>query len=215
MVIFQPERVLLIKQIQKYSSYVKGVVLDAGSGKSNRYNDLFTNISRYITLDIDSDNNPEIVASVEEIPLNDESVDTVISTQVLEHLKNPKLAIKEFYRVLKHGGYALVTVPQYGELHEEPNDYFRFTNFGIKYLFENAGFEFVSIDQRGGFFSVIAQMKIRYLIDRFGLYDRKFVILLLPMFKLYGKFMIFLDKRDNSPANKKHALGWCLLVQKK
>ena len=215
MVIFQPERILLRVQIRKYSPYVKGVVLDAGSGKSNRYSDFFDNVSKYITLDIDPDNNPEIIASVEDIPLSDESIDTVISTQVLEHLKSPELAIKEFYRVLKHGGYALVTIPQCGELHEEPNDYFRFTNFGIKYLFENAGFELVNIDQRGGFFSTIAQLKIRYLIDRFDLYDRKLTILFLPIFKLYGKFMIFLDKQDNSSANKKHALGWCLLVQKK
>jgi len=215
MVIFQPERILLRAQIKKYSSYVKGIVLDAGSGSSNRYNDLFNDVSKYITLDIDPANNPEIVASVEDIPLGDKSVDTVISTQVLEHLKNTELAIKEFYRVLKPGGYALVTIPQCGELHEEPNDYFRFTNFGIKYLFENAGFEFVSIDQRGGFFSMIAQMKIRYLVDRFDLYHRRWAILFLPLFKLYGKFMISLDRLDKSPANRKHTLGWCLLAQKK
>lgn len=215
MVIFQPERVLLRKQIQKYSPYIKGVVLDAGSGKSNRYSDLFTDVSRYITLDIDSDNDPEIVASVEDMPLRDGTIDAVVSTQVLEHLRHPEVAIGEFYRVLKIGGYALVSVPQCGELHEEPNDYFRFTNFGIKYLFEDAGFDVISIDQRGGFFSSIAQLKVRYLIDRFGLYGRWYIKLLLPIFKIYGKFMIFLDKLDKSSANRKHSLGWCLLVQKK
>lgn len=215
MVIFQPERVLLRKQIKKYSHYVKGIVLDAGSGSLKRYIDMFDDVSRYITLDIDPNNNPEILASVEDIPLEDKSIDSVVSTQLLEHLKNPEMAIKEFYRVLKNEGYALITIPQCGELHEEPNDYYRFTNFGIKYLCEKAGFSVVGIDQRGGFFALTAQLKIRYLIDRFDLYNKKWTILFLLLFKIYGRIMLFLDTIDGSRANRKHSLGWCLLLQKR
>ena len=38
------------------------------------------------------------------------------------------------------------------EMHDEPNDYWRFTKFGLRYLFENVGFKIIVINQRGGFF---------------------------------------------------------------
>ena len=48
---------------------------------------------------------------IESIPLKDESVDTVVSLAVLEHLENPLHLIKEAYRILKKGGSLLLTTP--------------------------------------------------------------------------------------------------------
>lgn len=213
-VIFQPERILLTNQMKKFSPFIKGIILDVGCGGMNRYENYFSKKDKYLTLDIDPNNKPDIIASAENIPMGNNTVDSVVCTQVLEHLKNPTQAIAEFYRILKNGGYALITVPQWGELHEEPNDYYRFTNFGIKHILESAGFTLVEIDQRGGFFSVVSQTNIRYLIDRFDLYHSWLSFFFSPFISLYGRFMLFLDKLDNSMSGRKHALGWCVVVKK-
>ena len=81
--IFQPDRYLLKKQIKKYSHYINGVVLDAGSGGSERYRYLF-NCDKYVTLDINPVYGADIVGSVENILAESESFDSVISMQVLE-----------------------------------------------------------------------------------------------------------------------------------
>lgn len=211
---FQPDRYLLKKQIKKYTHYMKGVVLDAGSGNGERYKKFFK-FEKYLTLDIKPDSGADIIGSVENIPLENNSVDSVISTQVLEHVKNPQKAVSEFYRVLKSRGHCLVTVPQLNELHEEPNDYFRFTRFGLEEIFRFAGFKIILIDQRGGFWSANMQMQIRYVIDLFRL--NKISVLrwiFQPFVLINGLLAIFFDFFDISNANRKHAIGWLIIAQK-
>jgi len=79
-----------------------------------------------------------------DIPIADNFFDAILSTQVLEHIQTPDKAVKELFRVLKPGGKLLLTVPFFYEEHLIPHDFFRFTQFGLKFLFEKAGFH---IDQ--------------------------------------------------------------------
>ena len=214
MSIFQPDRYLLKKQIKKHAHYIKGIVLDAGSGDGERYKSFFK-FDKYVTLDINSSHGAEIVGSVEDIPADSESFDSVVSTQVLEHVKNPQKAVDEFYRVLKLGGHCLVTVPQLNELHEEPHDYFRFTKYGLEQIFSNAGFKIILIERRGGFWSANMQMRIRYIIDLFRL--KKIRILrwiFQPFILLNGMIAILIDFIDISRASSKHAIGWLIIAQK-
>ncbi len=214
MYIFQPERYLLDKQIREAGKYITGRVLDVGAGEYGRYNQHFS-YKEYVRMDTNHGDKVDLVGSADNIPLPDDSFDSVVCTQVFEHLKNPEKSAKEIYRVLKNGGYLLVTVPQTNELHEEPNDFFRYTKFGLESLFGTVGFKTVSLDQRGGFFATIAQMKIRYCIDRFSLYKRPILgKMFSPLISLYGKFSIWRDKVDKSVANRKHAIGWCIVLQK-
>lgn len=214
MYIFQPDRYLLQRQVKKYSHYIKGRVLDAGAGSFDRYKKLFE-FTEYIKMDICNSENVDVVGSIEDIPFESNSFDSIICTQVLEHVKNPTLAAKELYRVLKNGGYALITVPQINELHEVPNDYFRYTNFGLKEIFEKQGFNIVECSQRGGFFTVLCQMKIRYLIDKFDLYKKPLLGKVFNKFiKMFSLLMMWFDKIDCSEANKKHTLGWCFVFKK-
>ena len=212
--IFQPDRYLLKKQVKKYAHYIKGIVLDAGSGDGERYKNFF-NFDKYIKLDINPDSSADIMGSIEIIPLEGNSVDSIVSTQVLEHVKNPQKAIHEFYRVLKPGGYCMVTAPQLNELHEEPHDYFRFTKFGLEEIFSRAGFKIIVIDQRGGFWSANMQMQIRYVIDLFRLNKIRLLRWIFqPFILINGILAILLDFIDKGRANHKHALGWLIIAQK-
>lgn len=202
------------KQIKKFSSYIKGRVLDVGAGSYSRYIDFFK-CQEYIKMDAEEGENINVVGRAENIPFKADIFDSIICTQVLGDIKNPLKAIKEFYRVLKPDGAVLLTEGFFNEMHDEPNDFWRFTKFSLEHLFLEAGFKIISIEQRGGFFSTRAQNDIRYLINRFNLYSHCWSKLLSPVFKIYSQIMFFLDKLDKSEINKKFTLGWCVLAKAK
>jgi len=114
MIIAQPDRVILRMQVSKFAKELSGSVLDLGGGNGNRYKHLFKSI---VSLDINPDNNPDIVGSAEDIPLDDESMDSILCTQLLEHVPHPLQVFSEMFRVIKPGGKAFLTVPQWNELH--------------------------------------------------------------------------------------------------
>ncbi len=216
MIIFKPSKILLWEKIKKNSEYLFGVILDAGSGGVDRYSKAFPKMKKIITLDINEKNNPDIVASIDKIPLENEFVDSIICTQVIGDVVDFKKAIKEFKRVLKPEGIIMLSESFMNEIHGEPYDYWRFTKYGLERLFKEQNFEIVKLEQLGGFFSVIAQFKIRYLIDRFDLYESRILNLLFaPFLKIYGKFMLSLDKLDKSKTNNKYAIGWLIIAKKK
>lgn len=215
MIVTQPDRILLLRQVQALAPKLSGVMLDVGSGDGRRYDDIATNVVKRIRLEIDDKFKPDIVGSAEAIPLADASVDSVLCTQVLEHVPHPWKALNEMYRVLRPGGLALITVPQQNELHEEPHDYFRYTGFGIRSLSEEAGFHVIVLEQRGKFFSCLAQMRIRRCIDTLRPYQRPLAMSILgPISSLMTRWAIWLDLRFATPAIAKHALGWAVLLER-
>lgn len=214
MIIFQLDRHLLEKQIKDLSRFITGAVLDIGVGSFSRYKHLFT-WEKYLTMDVKSGPGVDIVAGIEQIPLDDNLCDSVICTQVLEHVPNPFVAAKEIYRVLKSSGYCLITIPQTSEIHEEPNDFFRYTKFGIAKVFNEAGFETVRMEQRGGFFSTVTQEWFRYYINKFSLYRRPVLGRVANrLFHLFGRVAMLFDSIDCSEANRKHAIGWAVVFKK-
>ena len=215
MIVTQPDRLLLRKQVKAFAHELIGTILDVGSADGKRYGNLFSHATEHLTLDISAECHPDIMGSAEDIPLDDTSVDSVLCTQVLEHVPHPQKAISEMFRVLKSGGKAFITVPQWNELHEEPHDYFRYTCFGLKTMCEDAGFSVLKIDQRGKYHACRAQMKIRYWIDRLKPYERKWAMLIMaPLSTLCTKYALFRDNMNRSTASTKHAIGWAVLLQK-
>jgi SAM-dependent methyltransferase len=81
----------------------------------------------------------------------------------LEHLEEPETAVRECYRIIKNGGHAIYAVPFIWHLHEEPRDFFRYTKYGLKYLFHKAGFEIVELKALSGFFVTFSQLLVYFL----------------------------------------------------
>jgi len=75
---------------------------------------------------------PEV--DMQNLPYKDNSFDFVISDQVIEHLENPKKAVKESYRVLKEGGLAIHTTCFINYIHLCPQDFWRFSPEALRYL---------------------------------------------------------------------------------
>ena len=84
--------------------------------------------------------------------IDDESYDSALCLEVLEHVPDPFKAMSEIRRILKPGGTLVCSVPHLSRLHEEPHDYYRFTEHGLKYLFEHSGFDVILIKPRGSLF---------------------------------------------------------------
>jgi SAM-dependent methyltransferase len=105
----------------------------------------------------------DLVGTAYEIPVPDQSFDTVLCTDVLEHLEEPAAAVAEACRVLKPGGFAIYTVPLFWHLHEEPRDFYRYTKYGLDHLFRKAGFEIVEITALSGFCATFAQELVYFL----------------------------------------------------
>src|ERR1019366_570631 len=70
------------------------------------------------------------------------------------------------YRLLKHGGIAIFTVPFTWQTHAEPYDYYRFTRFGLEKLFTDSGFQIISIAPMEGAYATLKQTKIVSLYGR-------------------------------------------------
>jgi SAM-dependent methyltransferase len=113
--------------------YRDGLVLDCGAGYRENY------LHNVINLEIVPYESTDIIAVAEQVPLRDESVDAVISSAVLEHVRHPWLAARELGRILKPGGALYVAVPFLQPLHGYPNHYFNMTGEGLASLF--GGFE--------------------------------------------------------------------------
>lgn len=100
----------------------------------------------------------DIVSDITTIPLPDQSVDAVMCTEVFEHIPDPVSAIREFRRLLKPGGYLLITAPFASLTHFAPyhfaSGFSRF--FYEKHLPEN-GFTIDDLNFNGNFFEYVAQ----------------------------------------------------------
>lgn len=107
------------------------MVLDVGSGGADQ-DTIFPNRT---TIDIDPARNPQIVGDAQAMPFKDESYDTILCTEVLEHIPNPQKAIDEMYRVLRPGGTLILTTRFLFPVHDAPGDYWRFTPYGLRSLF--------------------------------------------------------------------------------
>ena len=88
-------------------------------------------------------------------PFAENSFDTVINCQVLEHVMRPSQMVRETFRMLRPGGYALIVVPQTGILHGIPMHFYNFTRYWCENEFSEAGFEVKKIQPLGGYWQTI------------------------------------------------------------
>jgi SAM-dependent methyltransferase len=161
------------KAIKTRAHYLKGKVLDVGCG-TQPYRDFITPYcDTYIGIDYSkhasSLKKPDISADAHFLPFAPESFDSLVAFQVMEHLPNPQIFLNEARRVVKPGGYILITTPfMWGE-HEQPYDYYRYTRYGLEYLAKFADLECIEIVADTGFWAT-SILQFNYWSRRFDKY---------------------------------------------
>jgi len=96
------------------------------------------------------------ICDLQSIPVDNGRYDFIIFNQVMEHLKEPTKVLAELYRVLKPGGKMIYTGPLFYEEHEQPYDFSRYTQFGVRYLLGSAGFVIERLNWLEGYFGTVA-----------------------------------------------------------
>jgi SAM-dependent methyltransferase len=98
----------------------------------------------------------EIVIDGARVPLADGSVARIVSDNVLEHVPDPRAAVKEMHRLLEGGGLVYFSAPFLYPFHSSPDDYQRWTKLGLSELFRE--FEIIQLGVRCGPFSALTAL---------------------------------------------------------
>jgi SAM-dependent methyltransferase len=143
-----------------------GDILEIG-GFDNFFKPIYKQ-GKFLNLDIKPGEFIDIVENAEDMKsINDAEFSSVICSSVLEHTHHPEKIINEIHRILKPGGFALITTPWMFESHMEPFDYYRFSN--SFYEFSTTTFTTQSIDTTNGYFGVIAHFCQHNIILRISI----------------------------------------------
>lgn len=97
----------------------------------------------------------------------DAAFDTVLNIQVLEHVVEPIVMVKEINRVLRPGGYAIFLIPQTSVMHELPAHYYNFTRPWVEVAMKQSGFKIVELKAMGGFWSSMASHLVYFFFHAF------------------------------------------------
>lgn len=136
---------LAVELQQLLKSFARGRVLDLGCGSVPLF-EVYCGLAKSVTC-VDWSSSEHRHAHVdleanlnEPLALASESFETVLLTDVLEHIAEPHNLLHEVQRVLVSGGALLGSVPFMYRLHEEPHDHFRYTQHGLTRMALRCGF---------------------------------------------------------------------------
>ena len=135
--------------------HAKGKLLDLGCGKVPLYAAYKEFITDNICVDWSNTFHKNEYLDYEldltkKLPFNDNEFDTIILSDVLEHIPVPELLWVEMTRILTMNGKIIMNVPFYYWLHEQPHDYYRYTEFALRRFAENSGLKLIQLDPIGG-----------------------------------------------------------------
>lgn len=159
-------------------------------------------------------NDADVIGDSCALPFDNCSFDTVIATQVIEHVAEPRAMVAEIARVLRPGGVMLITAPFAWPLHEAPHDFQRFTRYGLEHIAVTAGLTVEQIGERGGFWMLMAQLwseYAEYYHPNTGVLRRArpLLRLLRPTLASAAEYM------DRRYPTKDFTLGYALVARKK
>lgn len=140
-------RVLVNLEMKKAGIVLSGKVLDLGGSQASYWRFLKTSGAEILRLNADKASEPDIIIDFEneKLPFSGSSIDNVLAFNLLEHIFNYQFLADEMFRVLKPAGQVLGSVPFLNRIHEDPDDFFRYSPSALKRIFKRAGFSKIKI----------------------------------------------------------------------
>ena len=169
----------LHRNLSNLTPKLSGRLLDIGCGEKPYK--CMCNVDEHIGIEIDDGDikkrtHADVLYDGEVMPFEDKYFDSALSTEVIEHVSDPDVLLKEVNRVMKTDGVLLMSSPFFYEEHGQPYDYIRYTSFGLKCLLEKYGFEVVEHIKTGNGVEVVFHTLNYYI---FGALKLKFPFILI------------------------------------
>lgn len=197
--------------------YARGHLIDLGCGKVPLYHVYNKHVEKVTCVDwantFHKNSHLDIIQDLNEaLKIPDDNCDTIILSDVLEHIREPKFLMAEIARVLRKDGKVIMNVPFYYWLHEQPFDFFRYTEHALQYFAEETGLEVIKLEPYGGSIEIVADVLSKQL-------------LIIPLIgKLMTRFIQFtmrhwtnstLGKKMIRKTGKVFPLGYVMVLIKK
>jgi len=151
--------------LHDHASFVCGRMLDCGCGNAPYAGWYEPLVQRSVKFDAAAGPHLDVVGFADVLPFASDTFDSILCTEVLEHVTDAERAASELFRVLRPGGHLLATVPYLYPTHEAPHDFRRLTHFGLRSLLERHGFEVVSVEAKGGFGLLAAHFLVLAVVN--------------------------------------------------
>lgn len=153
---------------ENIKKYVNGKLLDLGCGKVPLFEAYKKFASENVCVDWSNTLHKNKYLDFEcdltkALPIENEEFNTIILSDVLEHIPQPEFLWSEMSRVLKKGGKILMNVPFHYRLHEAPYDYYRYTEYALRRFAKLSGFKIITLSSIGGIPEIIADILAKYL----------------------------------------------------
>ncbi len=194
------------------AQHVAGKLLDLGCGNAPLYGVYQPHAEEVICIDwpqtLHEASFIDAACDLNEgIPLATESFDTILASDVLEHIAQPDILFSDIVRVLRPQGKLILGVPFMYWLHEEPYDFHRYTEHKLRHFCDQHGLSVLSLEPYGGFREICMDLIGKNL--RVGWKAK------LCKSVLDGIFNLGAMKRMSNSTMRQFPLGYSLVAQKK
>jgi SAM-dependent methyltransferase len=161
--------------------------------------------TEYVGLELDTPQNrqtknADIYYDGKAFPIEPGSFDVVVCNQVLEHVFEPDAFIREIGRVLKDDGRLLLTVPFVWDEHEQPQDFGRYSSFGLTALLSRNGFEVTELRKTVSDVRAVFQMLNAYIFKatntRNAYLDLAWTLVLMAPLNILGTVLSWITPRN-------------------
>lgn len=204
---------------QAIRTYARGNLIDLGCGNVPLYLAYRDRVSSITCVDWPAtrhkvDHLDHELDLTQTLPFPDASFDTIILSDVLEHIPEPGKLWSEMYRILAPGGVAIVNTPFLYWVHEAPHDYYRYTEFALQRFANDSDFNLISLEPIGGLPEVLADLvaKKPRVIPLIGHLFRRPTSVLIQ--KITWVFVHSLGKSLSRKTSKRFPLGYFMVVEK-
>ena len=156
---------LVAAQYQAHlAAHARGRLLDLGCGKVPLYASYAPFVGEVTCVDWASgDHIDQCCDLAQPLPFDSASFDTIVLSDVLEHVSEPDLLWREMTRVLAPRGKVIMNVPFYYSVHAHPHDYYRYTNFALERFVRINRLELVHLEAFGGLLDIFADLVAKAL----------------------------------------------------
>jgi len=202
------------KGVKRAAAYAHGILIDIGCGH-RPYESFFKDrVKKHFGADWPVSKEKarqDITCDASALPFQNKAAETVLSTELMEHLEDPNNFLDEVARILRPGGHLLLSVPFLEPSHEEPRDFYRFTEYGLRNLLDRHGFEVIAVWERGHWWAVVLGSFIPQALFSWAVRSNRlfrpvmtlFVLPICALAQLIGYFMDHVIK-----PNSKYTLGF-------